>query len=134
MGTTWKVNNKPLIFFLINLFSYIYDRTRPFLFDLRLNDRPFQHICLLLLFNQSSFSHSIDIHYHPISVQEFLRDLCYMLMSISSQTFEWNAVSLNKSFLSRFAFFLLFRFIKLSNLNPISVFWVILKSQLNDFQ
>ncbi len=73
-------------------FSYIYNRTRPFLFDLRINDRPFQHICLLLLCNKLSLSHSIDINYHPISVNEFLRDLCYMLMSISSQTFQWNEV------------------------------------------
>lgn len=46
-------------------------------------------MCLQLLFNQSS---SIEIDYRPISVNEFLRDLCYMLMGISSQTFEWNEV------------------------------------------
>ncbi|CAF1290773.1 unnamed protein product [Adineta steineri] len=73
--------------------SYIYNRTRPFLFDLRTDDRPFQHICLLLLFNKPTESYSIDINYHPIAVDEFLRDLCYMLMGISSQTFEWNEIN-----------------------------------------
>ncbi|CAF3713044.1 unnamed protein product [Rotaria socialis] len=72
--------------------SYIYDRTRPYLFDLRTDDRPFQHMCLLLLFNQPSLTQSIDIDYRPIAIDEFLRDLCYMLMGISSQTFEWNEI------------------------------------------
>ncbi|CAF4295961.1 unnamed protein product, partial [Rotaria magnacalcarata] len=36
--------------------SYIYDRTRPYLFDLRTDDRPFQHMCLLLLFNRPSLT------------------------------------------------------------------------------
>jgi len=94
MGTTWQVEIIVSIFpyVSINFFSYIYDRTRPFLFDLRIDDRPFQHICLLLLFNKPSLSYSIDINYHPTSVNEYLRDLCYMLMGISSQTFEWNEV------------------------------------------
>ncbi|UJR15505.1 hypothetical protein I4U23_002448 [Adineta vaga] len=75
--------------------SYIYDRTRPYLFDLRIDDRPFQHLCLLLLFQKpslSSSSYSIDTNYYPIAVDEYLRDLCYMLMGISSQTFEWNEI------------------------------------------
>ncbi|CAF1218652.1 unnamed protein product [Rotaria sordida] len=73
--------------------SYIYDRMPPYLFDLRKDDRPFQHMCLLLLFNKPSLSYSIaDINYRPIAVDEFLRDLCYMLMGISSQTFEWNEI------------------------------------------
>ncbi|CAF0800134.1 unnamed protein product [Rotaria sp. Silwood1] len=73
--------------------SYIYNRMRPYLFDLRTNDRPFQHMCLLLLFNKPSLSHSIiDINYRPIAIDEFLRDICYMLMAISSQTFEWNEI------------------------------------------
>jgi hypothetical protein len=106
--------------------SYLYHRTRLFLFDLRLNDRPFQHLCLLLLFNKPSLSHSIDINYHPISVEEFLRDLCYMLMSISSQTFEWNEVMIE------FIHFIMFRsnsilirFIKNLNFNQIFMFLVI---------
>ena len=69
--------------------SHLYDRTRPFLFDYPLADRPFQHLCLILLFQQQS---SIDMDYHPISIEEYLRDLCYMLMSISSRTFQWNEV------------------------------------------
>ncbi len=77
---------------LIHFFSFIYDRTRPFLFDIRLDDRPFQHICLLLLLK----SQSNDINYRPIAVDEFLRDLCYMLMGISSQTFQWNEVHINQ--------------------------------------
>ncbi|CAF4384688.1 unnamed protein product [Rotaria sp. Silwood2] len=72
--------------------SYIYDRMRSYLFDLRTDDRPFQHMCLLLLFNKPTLSHSIDIDYRPIALNEFLRDLCYMLMAISSQTFEWNEI------------------------------------------
>jgi hypothetical protein len=88
----------PIIDFIISItvFSFIYDRTRPFLFDFRLDDRPFQHICLLLLLK----SQSSDINYRPIAVDEFLRDLCYMLMGISSQTFEWNEVIRNKFFSS----------------------------------
>lgn len=73
--------------------SHLYDRTRPFLFDSPLYDRPFQHLCLLLLFQQQS---SIDMDYHPIAIEEYLRDLCYMLMSISSRTFQWNEI--NQSF------------------------------------
>lgn len=65
---------------------------RPYLFDLRTNDRPFQHMCLLLLFKKPSLSLSIDINYRPIAVNEYLRDLCYVIMAISSETFEWNEV------------------------------------------
>ncbi|CAF1114048.1 unnamed protein product [Adineta ricciae] len=74
--------------------SYIYDRTRPYLFDLRVNNRPFQHLCLLLLFQKPSpsLSYSLDVNYHPIAIDEYLRDLCYMLMGISSQTYEWNEI------------------------------------------
>jgi hypothetical protein len=124
MGTTRKVRKTPTLLITRCVFSYIYDRTRPYLFDLRLNDRPFQHLCLLLLFNKS---HTIDINYHPISVQEFLRDLCYMLMSISSQTFEWNEVIriiLRLTIENKFS---LIRFIKNSNFNQIFMFLVIHK-------
>lgn len=76
---------------LISIFSsYLYDRTRPYLFDHPLHDRSFQHLGLLLLIHQPT---SIDIDYHPIAIEEFLRDLCYMLMSISSRTFQWNEVN-----------------------------------------
>ena len=76
--------------------SYLYHRTRPFLFDFRLDDRPFQHLCLLLLLTKPPTTLALDFQYRSISVEEFLRDLCYMLMAISSQTFVWSEVSRQK--------------------------------------
>lgn len=98
LGTTRKVKEKlgensfsslekSFVFF-----SFLYKKIRPFLFDIRNDDRPFQHLCLLLLWRKPLIERPLAIEYRPIGIEEFLRDLCYVLMGISSETFQWNEV------------------------------------------
>ncbi|CAF1360492.1 unnamed protein product [Didymodactylos carnosus] len=83
------INNQNEYYTWENRGSHSFRCTLPYLFDIR--DNSFTKFCWFLLSQDSSICMNENniIQFRSISLCEFLRDLCYLLLNVPSSSFSW---------------------------------------------